>query len=199
LKRKTTELSGGERQRIVLARLLTTSPKLLLLDEPFSNLDALHKTIIKKVIHDIGEKLNITCMMVLHDAPDILSWADTIVIMNKGEIIQQATPEQVYFEPVNEYCAGLFGEYNLIDTGDPAFAAIKGHPVGEMQILIRPEQLSITTADTGLKGVVEKILFWGSYYTIDVKVGDQELRVKTNNNGLTAGDRVYLSVPLRNT
>ena len=84
LKRKTDQLSGGERQRIVLARLLTTSPELLLLDEPFSNLDAVHKNIIKDVINDISVQMNITCIMVSHDAPDILSWAERILVMKDG-------------------------------------------------------------------------------------------------------------------
>jgi iron(III) transport system ATP-binding protein len=81
LKRKTNELSGGERQRIVLAKLLTTSPKLLLLDEPFSNLDAIHKNIIKSVLLDIGTQLNTSCILVSHDAADTLSWADRILVL----------------------------------------------------------------------------------------------------------------------
>ncbi len=89
LKRRTDQLSGGERQRIVLARLLTTSPRLLLLDEPFSNLDAVHRNIIKSVIHDISEELKITCILVSHDALDILSWSDTILVMKDGRLIQQ--------------------------------------------------------------------------------------------------------------
>ncbi|MEJ0101373.1 MAG: ABC transporter ATP-binding protein [Bacteroidota bacterium] len=130
LKRRTDQLSGGERQRIVLARLLTMSPELLLLDEPFSNLDAIHKNIIKSVIYDIGEKLKITCIMVLHDAPDILSWADTILIIKDGQIIQKGIPEQVYRQPVNEYCAALLGEYSLIDP--EIFPSIQGRiPAGK--------------------------------------------------------------------
>jgi ABC-type sugar transport system ATPase subunit len=115
LKRKNDQLSGGEKQRIAIARLLVSSPKLLLLDEPFSNLDMIHKAILKSVIRDIGEQLNITCIMVSHDPLDTLSWADEIIVMKAGKLVQQGTPMQIYQQPVNEYIAGLFGKYNLLD------------------------------------------------------------------------------------
>ncbi len=196
LKRKTDQLSGGEKQRIALARVLTTSPELLLLDEPFSNLDAVHKSIIKSVIRDIGEKLNITCTMILHDALDILSWADIIVVMKDGQIIQQGTPQQIYQQPVNEYCAGLFGEYNLIEEKNlAAFSAIPGMIVNGKRLLIRPESFTIaSTANNTLQGIVQQQLYWGSYYTIDVLIGQQLVRVKTNNHKFNKGDTVNLSV-----
>ena len=194
LKRKTDQLSGGEKQRIALARLLTTSPELLLLDEPFSNLDAVHKGIIKSVIQDIGEKLNITCTMILHDALDILSWADTVLVMKGGQIIQQGTPEQIYQQPINEYCAGIFGEYNLVDTNNTVFAAINPSINGK-QMMIRPEQLMIAeTSSNALNGTIQNILFWGSYYTIDVLVGQQSIRVRANSNHVTKGDKVYIAL-----
>lgn len=196
LKRKTDQLSGGERQRIVLARLLSTSPRLLLLDEPFSNLDAVHKNIIKLVIHDIGEKLKITCIMVSHDALDVLSWADTILVMKEGQLIQQGTPEQVYRQPLNKYSAGLFGEYNLINPDNASvLASMPGISMNGKKLLIRPEHFIITTTESdSLHGIVQNVLFWGSYYTLDVLVAQQVIRVKTNNNKFSKGDTINLSL-----
>jgi ABC-type Fe3+/spermidine/putrescine transport system ATPase subunit len=194
LKRKTDQLSGGERQRIVLARLLTTSPKLLLLDEPFSNLDTPHKNIIKNLIHEIGTKLGITCIMVSHDALDTLSWADTILVMKDGQIIQQGTPEQIYNQPVNEYCAGLFGEYNLI-SGTNSFFNIPGIERNKKRLLARPEHFKITSKDEDtVKGIIQHSSFCGSYYTVDVLTGGQLIRVNTNSNHFVKGDIVYLSL-----
>jgi len=195
LKRKTNQLSGGERQRIVLAKLLTTSPKLLLLDEPFSNLDAAHKNIIKSVINDVVTKLNVACIMVSHDGLDTLSWADTVFVMKEGKIIQKGSPEEIYHQPLNEYCAGLFGEYNLISNRNSLLfqtvAAVKEK--GE-KILIRPEDFEIVSAENSLiNGIVQQVSFWGSYYTIDVLIDSELIRIKLKNKLYEKGDNVSLT------
>jgi iron(III) transport system ATP-binding protein len=195
LNRRTNQLSGGERQRIALAKALIGSPRLLLLDEPFSNLDGLHRGIIKLVINDLKEKLAISCIMVSHDASDILSWADQIIVLKDGEIIQRGTPEQIYRHPINLYCAGLFGDFNLV--ADKWFSKITRNmgfvPPGK-QMLLRPEHVFFTTETaTAVQGTIKRTTFWGSYFIHDILVEDQLIRMKTNLAKYKSGDCVYIS------
>ncbi|CAL1518427.1 ABC transporter ATP-binding protein [Chitinophaga sp. MM2321] len=196
LKRKTDQLSGGEKQRIALARLLISSPRLLLLDEPFSNLDMIHKNILKSVINDIGERLDITCMLVSHDPQDILPWADDVFVMKDGEIIQKGSPQEVYSQPVNEYTAALLGNYNLITPANAAaFAGLKGVEINGKNIFIRPENFKITkTAGKGLKGTVNKIDYFGSYYEVEVLLGTHPVIVDAGTCNVVKGDTVYVSL-----
>ncbi|HJV18728.1 MAG TPA: ABC transporter ATP-binding protein [Sediminibacterium sp.] len=194
LKRKTNELSGGEKQRIALAGLLTTSPGLLLLDEPFSNLDRVHKETIKSVIEDIGNKLHITCILVSHDAADTLSWADRIMIMRNGSLVQEGTPHQLYYHPVDEYTAALLGEYNLIDTNlYPAFINMLGESVAGKRVLLRPEQLSFgSVTDTSVAGTVQQVYFYGSYYMVHVLADGLPVKIRTSTYLFNPGEQVQL-------
>jgi len=181
LKRKNDQLSGGEKQRIALARLLVTAPRLLILDEPFSNLDLIHKNTLKSVIHDIGEKLRISCLLVSHDPLDTLSWADEIIVMKDGTVVQQGKPEQIYHQPANEYVAALFGKYNL---------------VGPKRLFVRPENFKIVKGGSlALEGKVEKVAFLGSAWELTVQLKEQSVTVQTDQRNISKGDTLYVAVP----
>ena len=113
LSRRTDQLSGGERQRIALARLLVRPPRLLLLDEPFSNLDMNHKRTLKAVLQNIAKAFGITTILVSHDPYDTLTWAEKIIVLKDSRIVQQGPPREVYTTPKDEYVAGLLGDYTF--------------------------------------------------------------------------------------
>jgi ABC-type sugar transport system ATPase subunit len=175
LDRRTDQLSGGERQRIALARLLVKPPRLLLLDEPFSNLDMMHKDVLKQVIRNIGGKLGITCILVSHDPLDLMAWADEIIVLRDGVVVQKGGPEEVYRKPVDAYVAGLFGKYNLIG-----------------KTFVRPEDIKIV--NEGLTGRVESVIFQGSYYDIEVQLKNSRLIVRTTRSGISVGDRIDIAL-----
>ena len=209
LKRWTSELSGGEKQRIALARLLISAPRLLLLDEPFSNLDPIHKHILKKVVGDISEKLQITCLLVSHDPADTLSWADEILVMKSGKIIQRGTPENIYRHPVDAYTAGLFGKFNMLNAATVKQFRRSGEGCGEsgesqesldpeennQEIFIRPEQFRLSLNEKeGVPGVVSKVLFQGSASELEINLGDSRITAKAANNRFVNGQTLYVSL-----
>lgn len=195
LKRWTHQLSGGERQRIALARLLVSDPELLLLDEPYSSLDVVHKNILKSILNEISERLNISCIIVSHDPADILSWANEIIVLQNGEIVQKASPVEIYQKPVNEYVAALFGKYNSINPSlNKIFAAFTKQKMG-INNFMRPEQfIIITDENKGVKGKVEKVLFMGSYYEVEASISGNTMIINTNISTLKKGDSVFVSI-----
>lgn len=194
LQRRTDQLSGGERQRTALARLLTTSPRLLLLDEPYSNLDGIHKQILKTVIDNIVEEGKTSCLMVSHDPVDVLPWAEEVIVLKDGSIVQRAAPETIYRQPVNEYAGGLFGDYNVLSAqqGKDVFG-LKGNGGGQ-QLFIRPENIQLEKDGNDGTGVVAAVYFFGSYYELDIRFSAAKLLAKTKGAGFHKGDRVNASV-----
>lgn len=197
--RQTNQLSGGERQRIALAKLLLTSPRLLLLDEPFSNLDMVHKNILKAVIQDLGERLAITCLLISHDPLDTLSWADEILVLRGGQITQHGPPAQIYQQPADEYVAGLFGNYNLVKgAAAKAFSKLAGGKTKSKNMLVRPENFRLSvSANHGLAGTVKRVQFFGSYSEIEVQLAGSlgsSITVRAGDSAVAPGDAVGVSL-----
>jgi ABC-type sulfate/molybdate transport systems ATPase subunit len=195
LTRWTHQLSGGEKQRIALARLLVTSPRVLLLDEPYSNLDPFHKNILKEVIDDLSRRLSVTCVLVSHDPLDILSWADKILILKNGELIQQGTPQQVFKQPVDEYAAGLFGKYfTLNEELKNSFAHFGETTLSYSTKFFRPADFKLVEAGNGVKGEVVELNFMGNFYEAKLNVGGNRLFVNVQDEGLCPGAIVYIAM-----
>ena len=196
LPRKTSELSGGERQRIALARLLLGAPILLLLDEPFSNLDNGHKKLLKTVLNDITDKLKITSLLVSHDPLDTLSWADEILILQNGEIVQRGTPHEIYRRPVNTYTASLFGSFNLITAEEASyFSDLLRISLTGKSLLIRPESFRfVEDGENGIAGKVVSVQFFGSYYEVEVQLPKNLITVKAVGFKGKKGDAVFVTV-----
>ena len=194
LKRKTDQLSGGERQRIAIARLLISAPKLLLLDEPFSNLDLIHKNILKTVIQEIGERLQITCLMVSHDPHDILAWADQIIILKAGAIIQQGTAQEVYHHPVDAYAAGLMGNYQLCTQAIEKLFDLSLK--NEQQQFLRPEYFKIVAEGAGIKAVIDRIFFMGGWSELQITIADTQITLKTMETSHQKGNTIFVQLVL---
>ncbi len=196
MNRRTDELSGGEKQRVALAKALVGSPQLLLLDEPFSNLDITHKNILKLVIDDICEQLQISCILVSHDPLDTLPWADQILIMNEGKIIQKGAAKAIYRKPVDEYAAGLFGKYNLFSVDATNVLVEKlGVKTESKKFMARPEDIKLVPCEDSMpRGIVKAISFYGSYYETEVAILESVITVRTGESQVEVGDEVGIVI-----
>lgn len=196
LEKDTSELSGGEKQRVALAKILTNFPRMLLLDEPFSNLDLEHKLVIKEAIDAIEREWETTVVLVSHDPQDMLPWADEVVVLKAGKVMQQDTPKVVYNQPGNEYVAGLFGRYNLLSSSlEKKFKNIDQLPRLGRNAFVRPEQLMISSeSQSGAQGKVQKVLFNGSYDELLIKLGRSQLIGRSEVGAFQAGDHVFVSL-----
>lgn len=190
LKRKTNAISGGERQRIALARVLVGRPKLLLLDEPFTNLDLSNNKIINAIIKELCDSRKTTVVLVSHDPGNILSWANHIIVLQEGQIIQEGLPTTIYYKPTNSYAAGLLGDYTHIEGGHP-LRTILQLPLDRYHF--RPEEFGITTKEkSGVLGTITEKLFYGDHYKISVKLDDINISVLTRQTSFSLGEEVGL-------
>lgn len=171
LQRKTDQLSGGERQRIAMARLLVGAPAVFLLDEPFSNLDVLHKQIMKQVMVDLGRAMQINWVLVSHDPGDWLSWADELLILRNGQRVMQGDPTVLYYEPADDYAAGLLGPYSRISAKEWELLSGEITPASK---IIRPGQLELVPVQqAALQGRIEAVEFIGYGYLLTIRLSGQ--------------------------
>ncbi|MFX1765757.1 ABC transporter ATP-binding protein [Paraburkholderia sp. A1RI-2L] len=173
--RKVTQLSGGQRQRVAIARAIASSPKLLLLDEPLSALDAKLREAMQVEIRLLQQRLGITTIMVTHDQREAMTMADEIVVMEKGQIAQVGKPLDIYRDPVNEFVADFIGLGNILPiTFDGGRIGLPGgqsivmnvparvaDAPGDIRLLIRPEDVCVrpATANPGENALPGKVTF----------------------------------------
>jgi putative spermidine/putrescine transport system ATP-binding protein len=159
------ELSGGQQQRVALARSLVTEPKVLLLDEPLSALDAQIRKNLQKQLRAIQQELNMTTILVTHDQEEAMAVSDYIYIINKGVITQSGTPNEIYTRPVNEFVARFIGNYNVLSRQQISDLLGEEEQTFTNELYaIRPEAFSETPVQIGyeITGEVQKITMLGN-------------------------------------
>ena len=142
-KKRISELSGGEQQRVAIARSLVLNPKVLLLDEPFSNLDVHLRGVMRDEVKRIQKQFGITMIVVTHDQEDAFRLADRIVVLNNGKIEQIGTPKELYLKPKTEFVAKFIGDSNIID----------------LEKIVRYENVKLLKSETSEDIIIEKIFF----------------------------------------
>ncbi len=217
--RPSTTLSGGQRQRLALARALITEPDVLLLDEPFSDLDAPLREATRLEVKLAQQRAGVTVVLVTHDQDEALSMSDRVAVMRGGRFLQTGTPDEVYHRPVDDFVAGFVGRSTLLSgrmrgsnavettlgtlsiraarPGGPAVDAGRGNDVC---VVIRPEDLALVGPDQpgAWPGVVETVQFRGGFVHALVRVGATSLVAQARADGFTAtvapGDHVHVLV-----
>ena len=160
-KRYPHQISGGQQQRVAIARSLAAKPELLMLDEPFSNLDKSLKDSVRKEIRSLLKITNTNAIFVTHDIEDAIAVADKIVVLKDGEILQQASYFDLYFHPVNVYVAEICSPIQKLNFKNKA-------------IYFRPQAIKYTSEDTDFQAMVLQNTFVGMYYEVNCKVGEEQ-------------------------
>lgn len=189
-KKYPSMLSGGEQQRVALARAIVTRTKILLLDEPFSAIDAKLRQALQIKIKEIHQELGLTSIFVTHDQEEALRMSDRIYLMNKGVVEQEGTPMELYLRPRTPYAAGFMGHYNLYRDGGESWA-------------IRPEAVELSAApwessDPGyiyMSGRITRIIPQGNIIRYTINAEDKQIDVDVlyeEDIHFSEGDTVYV-------
>ena len=183
--RKVHELSGGQRQRVALARSLVISPRLILLDEPFSNLDKNLRITMRNEIRKLVKYFKMTTILVTHDQEDAFTMADRVILMNEGKIIQNSTVTELYNSPNSEFSLSFIGNSNKLDNDN----------------FIRPEKIKIVDYKTDNFAEIISKQFRGSFIEYQLKLNNKSniLKVIELNTGKekNIGDNVYIEYELQ--
>ena len=218
--RPVAQLSGGQQQRVALARAMVNEPKVLLFDEPLSNLDAKLRIKMRIFIRKIQQEFNITSVYVTHDQEEAMTLSDRIVVMNQGEIEQIGTPEAIYARPRTKFVADFIGKQTNFLTGKVVGISdgrqevefwnrtfpFKGYDhlkKGDaVTLVIRPEMIDLSSEEGICNGEVTLVTYLGSEVNYEVNANNQVFAVQVSNPLKTgvfrAGDRVCLNFDLKN-
>ncbi len=205
-KKFPSQLSGGEQQRVALARCIVTKPKVLLLDEPFSAIDAKLRKSLQRRIKDIHKELNMTCVFVTHDQEEAMTMSDVIHLMHNGVIEQSGKPVEIYSNPKNAYVASFIGNYNILDKSqlEKAF----NFTTSSEKVAIRPEMIvisskSLNNDDSHIanKGVIIDSVLQGNVIRYYINVNEIKIKVDVlfNNSELFENNQeVFLKINQEN-
>ncbi|MBW2937313.1 ABC transporter ATP-binding protein [Aureisphaera sp. CAU 1614] len=176
-------LSGGQKQRVALAKALAKEPQLLLLDEPFSNIDTFRKNTLRRKLFGYLKENNIACITATHDAEEALAFSDKILLLKDGKIEKLDTPENIYNALDNVYQAGFFGEVSIVPSGI----------LSNEELILLPNQLQLSENETEFKVLIQKNYFKGKNYLIQTKFGDHLIFFE-NQNPIKLNIEVYLQL-----
>jgi ABC-type Fe3+/spermidine/putrescine transport system ATPase subunit len=207
--RKPHQLSGGQQQRVALARALVVEPRVLLLDEPLSNLDANLRHELRSLIRSLQQELGITAIFVTHDQEEAVMLADRIALMMEGKLLQFDVPRSFYARPCMPSVARFFRNENflpgrkrgaLVETEYGAISASQAACVadGNVLITVRPEHVTIVheMEPNCVCAEVSMVTYMGTHTSVDLVVGGRSWRVSTSpDQALAGGDRVFLKLP----
>ena len=218
LDRKPKALSGGQRQRVAIGRAIVREPKVLLMDEPLSNLDAKLRESMRDELRALQKRLGITSLYVTHDQSEAMAISDRVVIMKDGVICQQGTPTEIYEQPNSRFVANFIGKANFIDgtfrgmDGENALVEVGGHtfPIpapGKMEgvqkdgpccLAVRPESILLSEEEGPLPGRVSRATYYGAKVEYEVMLGDQPIIVEVYNPQLSKrfaeGEAVHMTL-----